>query len=183
VDDHELIAKYKETEDQQYLSDLFKPYMTLVYGSCLKYFKNVHEAEDAVMDVYERLVSKVLTSDIRYFKSWLYMVTRNHCLEKLRKESTHAAKISEAELMHYQDQFHPDNVDKEKEAVFVTQCIENLNENQKECINLFYFKKMSYLDISQKIDISVGSVRSRIQNGRRNIKICMERKNLDNDMS
>jgi len=174
LEDKELIAKYKTTKDQAFLAELFGRYKTQVYGSCMTYYKNTADAEDAVMEIYEKLVKKVITSDITYFKSWLYTVTRNHCLEKLRKISTHEGKKSNAELMYYDDLVHPDNVDKEVELTQLEVCIGRLEANQKKCVTMFYYEKKSYADISEALDLGVGQVRSRIQNGRRNLKNCME---------
>jgi len=175
LEDKDLIHKYRETKDQTYLAELFGRYMTQVYGSCMTYYKNTADAEDAVMEIYEKLVKKLLTSDITYFKSWLYTVTRNHCLEKLRKISTHEGKKSEAEVMYYDDLVHPDNVEKEVELNQLEGCIDLLETKQRQCVTMFYYDKKSYAEISDKLDLGVGQVRSRIQNGRRNLKNCMER--------
>lgn len=176
MEDKELIEKYRATEDQSYLAELYGRYMTQVYGSCMTYYKNTADAEDAVMDIYEKLSKKMLTSDIKYFKSWLYTVTRNHCLEKLRKTNTHEPKKSEAELMYYDDLLHLDSVEKETELTDLEQCLEGLIEKQKQCVTLFYYEKKSYAEISNDLQLGVGQVRSRIQNGRRNLKNCMDNK-------
>jgi len=174
LEDKALIEKYRSTKDQSYLATLFERYMTQVYGSCMSYYKNTADAEDAVMEIYEKLVVKILSSDIKYFKSWLYTVTRNHCLEKLRKTSNRADKKSQAELMYYDDLVHPDDVDKESELGILEGCIEKLENKQKQCVSKFYYDKKSYAEIGKELDLGVGQVRSRIQNGRRNLKICME---------
>ena len=176
MEDKELLALYKSTKEQKYIAELYGRYMQLVFGSCLKYFKNADDAQDAAMDIYEKLVKKTLTSDITYFKSWLYTVTRNHCLEQLRRKNTRDPKESEAELMYTEEVFHPDSINNETEVNLLHECIEDLQANQKQCISSFYFEKMSYSEISELLKISIGQVRSRIQNGRRNLKICLERK-------
>ncbi len=151
--------------------------MHLVFGSCVKYYKNESDAEDAVMEIYEKLVVKTLTSEVTYFKSWLFTVTRNHCLEKLRKINTYAPKKAEAESMFYDDGFHPDDYqhEKDQEVDILHQCIEKLDTVQRSCVDLFYFQKLAYAEIAKKLDLKLGQVRSRIQNGRRNLKICIEK--------
>lgn len=176
MEDKELIEKYRTTKDQSFVAELYKRYMTQVYGSCMTYYKNTADAEDAVMEIYEKLTKKMLTSEIKYFKSWLYTVTRNHCLEKLRKVSTHESKKSEAELMYYDDLIHLDNVEKESELTQLEACMDGLVDEQRRCVTLFYYEKKSYAEISELLQLGVGQVRSRIQNGRRNLKNCMERK-------
>ena len=179
MEDKELLAKYRSTKDQKYISQLYKRYMHLVFGSAMKYYKNESDAEDAVMDIYEKIVVKTLTSDVTYFKSWLFTVTRNHCLEKLRKIGTHAPKRAQAENMFYEDSFHPDSYDvgkqKDEQVNVLHDCISQLEAMQKTCVDLFYFKKLAYAEIAEQLNLKMGQVRSRIQNGRRNLKICLEK--------
>ncbi len=174
MEDKELLEKYRETKDTNYLATLYRPYMPLVYGSCLKYFKNQQDAEDAVMDIYEKLTKKTLTSKVEYFKSWLFVVTRNHCLEKLRKKTSRQDKKIAAALMYSGEVFHPDSVNKDEQVNILHECMEKLEGHQRSCVALFYFKKMSYTDIATEISLNFNQVRSRIQNGRRNLKLCME---------
>lgn len=162
------------TGDPDVIARLYKPYMPLVYGSCLKYFKNVADAEDAVMDIYEKITKKARTHNIEFFKSWLFVVTRNHCFEKLRKKTSDTDKENAASLMYSEDVFHPDTVNKDMEMTVLHECLGKLEDHQKAIVQLFYFKKMSYADIAKEYDLTFNQVRSRIQNGRRNLKICIE---------
>lgn len=170
-----LINKYKRTKDLAVLSELYAPYMPIVYGVCLKYFKNESSAEDAVMDIYEKLSKKLLTSKVDTFKPWLYMVSRNHCIEVLRRQNSRRPKESEAQRVYYDTVLHPDTVEDDREKALLT-CIEQLDDAQREVIQLFYYKKMSYIDIAEQIESDYNKVRSRIQNGRRNLKTCIEKK-------
>lgn len=174
MEDIDLLKKYRETKDTKYLAQLYKPFMPLVFGSCLKYFQNEADAQDAVMDIYEKLVTKTLTSDVEFFKSWLFVVTRNHCLEKLRRKTSHQDKENAAAVMYSGEVFHPDTVNKDAQVDILHECIAKLDEQQRSCVELFYFKKMSYADIADAIAINFNQVRSRIQNGRRNLKQCMD---------
>lgn len=176
MDEQELLNKYRETKDPKYFAELYEPFMPLVYGSCLKYFKNEEDAQDAVMDLYVKLTQKALTHKIEFFKSWLFVVTRNHCFEILRKRNVHSDKESAAALMYSEEVFHPDSVDKDAHVKILHECMEKLDGFQKSCVELFYFKKMSYMAISEQLGVKFNQVRSRIQNGRRNLKICMEAK-------
>lgn len=174
MEDKELLAKYRSTKDLSYISTLYQRYMSLVFGSCLKYFKDQALAEDAVMDIYEKIIKKTLTSDVQYFKSWLYTVTRNHCLEQLRRKTTHAEKENRANIMYTEEVFHLDTVEREEEINALHKCLGQLEGLQKKCVELFYFNKMTYAEIGKQLDLQFGQVRSRIQNGRRNLKRCME---------
>lgn len=172
--EQELLQKYRETKDAAYLAQLYEPFMPLVYGSCLKYFKSEADAQDAVMDIYEKLTHKALTHEVEYFKSWLFVVTRNHCLEKLRKKKSPDQTQSAASFMYSTEVFHPDTINQDAQVDVLHMCIQRLEAFQKTCIEMFYFKKMSYLEIADHLNINFNQVRSRIQNGRRNLKTCME---------
>jgi len=176
LDEQELLKTYRDTRDPKYFAQLYEPFMPLVYGSCLKYFKNEADAQDAVMDLYVKLTQKALTHKIEYFKSWLFVVTRNYCFEVLRKRNVHSDKEKEAAVMYSEEVFHPDNVDQDAHVRLLQECMDQLDDFQKSCVELFYYKKMSYMAISEQLELKFNQVRSRIQNGRRNLKICMESK-------
>lgn len=174
MEDDKLLEKYKKTKDQEVYSELFRRYMPLIYGLCLKYYKVPEDAEDAVMDLYEKLSQKTLSHEIQNFKSWLYTVCRNHCLEQFRKRNSKNLSNQQLEIMYSDESFHPDTVHKDQEVNLLHDCIQSLDSQQRACIDLFYFKKLSYLEISDQLSLDFNQVRSRIQNGRRNIKICIE---------
>ena len=172
----ELIERYKRSQDQQYLSDLYRPYMTLIYGTSLKYLKNKAQAEDAVMDIYVSLKDKVAKHKIDNFRAWIYRLSVNHCLEKLRKENRFRERKNDAEHMYSSTVFHPNDVNKEKDLQVMEACILELNDAQRQCVKEFYYNKKSYNDIAEQLSMSYTQVRSAIQNGRRNIKNCMTSK-------
>jgi RNA polymerase sigma factor (sigma-70 family) len=175
LEDEELIIQYKSNQDLQTLTDLYKPYMTLIYGSCLKYLKDQGEAEDAVMDIYEKIAKKILTSDIQSFKAWIYMVTRNHCFEVLRRRGRKIDKETDPTIMYSMEVFHPDTDHNEVTIAVLRQCLNELEDFQKSCVEMFYYKKMSYVEIAEQLEVSYNQIRSRIQNGRRNLKVCMDK--------
>ncbi|MCH5720716.1 RNA polymerase sigma factor [Niabella hibiscisoli] len=82
--DEQLLAQFKQTGDQQALAELYLRYSELLYGVCLKYLEDAEEAKDAVMNIYQELLIKVPRHEIQNFKSWVYVLTKNHCLMQLR---------------------------------------------------------------------------------------------------
>ncbi len=172
--DNDLISDYKKGKID--IQALYDRYANLVYGSCLKYFKNKPDAEDAVSEIFLLLSAKLKTHDISYFKSWLYTVTKNYCIEVLRKKKIHREKKNTAEGMYSESIFHPDDIEDGKILKKLKKCIDNLPDEQKQTINLFYYKKVSYKNIADKMEVSWDKVRSLIQNGRRNLKNCLESK-------
>jgi len=174
--DEHLISKYKETDKVMYASDLYSKYIELVYGLCLKHFKEQEASKDAVMDIYELILKKLKTHEVTHFKSWLYILSKNHCLGKLRKEKSISERKDKYQHINGQTVFHPFTEDlKENQIIKLENCLTKLIENQRTCVKLFYLEKNSYKDIANQLSMSWARVRSLIQNGRRNLKLCIER--------
>lgn len=173
--DSELVQQYKHTESMETLGDLYSRYMDLLYGVCLKYFKEPDEAQDAVIHIFEELVTKVKKFDIENFKGWLYQLAKNHCLMKLRSKKNQPVNV-DADLMYLTENMHLDAVmDKETNLLVMENCIEQLPEEQKAAIQLFYLQEKCYKEIAETTALDINKVRSFIQNGRRNLKICMDK--------
>lgn len=180
IEEQERIARYKENGDLNVLGALYQPYMHLVYGLCLKYMKDKARSEDAVMQIFEKLIDAVKKHDIKNFKSWLYVLAKNHCLMALRSSQNQHAKKSVPfvpEIMESEVVAHPiDEEDNEQHLKNLDDCIEALDTEQKTCIQLFYLEKTSYAQITIKTGYELNKVKSYIQNGKRNLKQCMEEK-------
>ena len=174
--DDELIALFKEKDDSRCLGEIYARYRTLVYGVCLQYLKDRDNAKDATMHIFERLQSLLKTNTITYFKSWLYITSRNHCLMAIRGNKGKVnIEISEAImenelLLHLEDEPELDqNLSK------LEKCIKELTQDQQTCVKLFYLEEQCYRDIAIKTGYELTKVKSYIQNGKRNLKICLER--------
>lgn len=175
-----LVTGYKETRDQQYLVDLYKRYAGLLFGVCLKYLKSPELARDACADIYEELVSKVLKHEIDNFMGWLHVLAKNHCLQKLRSGKKIVTSEVDPDFMQSGEDMHLEEI-MQKEAYLksLEDCIAKLNADQKQMVELFYLQEKCYNEISVITGLSWNTVRSHIQNGRRNLKICMEQNNSE----
>lgn len=178
--DQELIAAYKKSSDMNFLGTLYLRYMDLVFGVCLKYFKDAEKAKDAVMDIYLELCSKLLHHEVENFKPWLHVVARNHCLMQLRSPKNLKVGEFNANFMQSHQTTHLENEALENEAYFIQleQCMENLPEDQQQSIRLFYLQKKCYNEIAVITGYEWNKVRSYIQNGKRNLKQCLEANNI-----
>jgi len=175
--DDVLVATYKSGGDLQVLSDLYQRYMELVYGVCLKYLKDEEDAKDAVLNIYEELILKVKKYEIQHFKSWLYQLAKNHCLMKLRAAKKFSKAAIDVSLMQNEDPVHLNGVmEKEENFKHLDFCLAQLVPDQKQVVSLFYLKGKCYNEIADLTGIEWRKVRSFIQNGRRNLKICMDKK-------
>jgi len=174
--DKELVAAFKENGELTHLSVLYQRYMDLVFGVCLKYFKDAERSKDAVMDIFEELTNKLKHHEVDNFKGWLHVLARNHCLMQLRSPKNIRTTEFNADFMQSVQTTHLTNEVLEKEATFnkLALCIESLPEDQKISIQLFFVQKKCYNEIAAITGYEWNKVRSNIQNGKRNLKICLE---------
>ena len=174
--DEELLAHYKKSLSINVLGGLYERYMALVYGLSLKYLRNEEAAKDAVMQIFEELVEKLPYQEVRNFKSWLYVVAKNHCLMQLRKNKQVKQMVFDERFMDFEDDFHLQKVmDDERIKSRLDNCIEQLPPHQRTAIRQFYLEELSYKEISLLTADDIKKVKSFIQNGKRNLKICLER--------
>jgi RNA polymerase sigma factor (sigma-70 family) len=173
--DSDLVSAYKRSADLKILGELFQRYMELVYGVCLKYLKHPENAQDSVIAIFEELVVKLQKHEVDNFKSWLYTLAKNHCLMRLRSEKKQPFVDLDVELMQSEENVHL-NGELEKEENFkkLDYCLGQLQEEQRKVIELFYLQGKCYNEIAGTTGIEWNKVRSFIQNGRRNLKICMD---------
>ena len=178
----ELIEDFTSTGDLEVLGELYKNYMHLVYGVCLKYLKDREESMDAVMQIFEKLIIEIPKQKIENFRSWLHVVTKNYCLMQIRTRKSDDRKFNEWTLdpenfVENGSYLHPiDNEDHEIDKV-LADCIERLKDEQKECIRQFYYEDRCYSEIAKNLGIDEKKVKSNLQNGKRNLKLCIEEKN------
>ena len=179
--DKELVAAFKESGDSNYLSTLYQRYMDLVFGVCLKYFKDAERCKDAVMDIYEELNTKLKQHEVENFKGWLHVLARNYCLMQLRSPRNMKTTEFNADFMQSAENTHLNGEVLEKESNFVKleQCLDTLTEEQKQSVRLFYLENKCYNEIAEITGFDWNKVRSYIQNGRRNLKLCMDEKGLE----
>lgn len=174
--DEELLLAFKQSGNQDALAQLYLQYAELVYGVCLKYLKDGEAAKDAVMNIYQELLLKLPHHEVENFKSWLYVVAKNHCLMQLRKDKKMITVEFQPAVMQSEDFSHLDSVlSREQDFKKLEQCMERLPAEQKQAIQLFYLENKCYNEIVEQTGMDWNKIRSLIQNGRRNLKICMEK--------
>ena len=177
--DKELVALYKQAGDLAVLGELYQRYMDLVYGVCLKYFKESETAKDAVMQIFEELVLKLKKHEVENFKGWLHQLTKNHCLMQLRTPKNLKTVELKTDLVQNEENLHLNGMlEKEENFKKLQYCLGTLTNDQRTAIQLFYLEGKCYNEIAEIIGQDWNQVRSFIQNGRRNLKICMERQEV-----
>jgi len=180
LSDKELVTRYKEGGDMAVLGELYQRYMELVYGVCLKYFKEPERAKDSVMAIFEELVSKLKKHEVENFRAWLHQLAKNHCLMALRTPKNMKTVEFKGELMQSEENGHLNGIlEKEENFRKLEDCLGSLAAEQQETIRLFYLEGKSYNEVASHTGLEWNKVRSLIQNGRRNLKNCMENTGMD----
>jgi RNA polymerase sigma-70 factor (ECF subfamily) len=175
--DEELLQQYRDSGDSLYFGELYNRYIPLVYGVCLKYLHNTDKSQDAVMRIFENLLPKISQYEIAVFRTWLYSVVKNHCLQVLRKENREIAVDFNADLMESEEVLHlleEEETDSERMDA-LRHCLDKLPERQRTVIIRFFMDEMSYADIADCTEYNLNQVKSYIQNGKRNLRICIEK--------
>ena len=182
LQDEELISRFTSSGDIDLIGELISRYTHLVDGVCLKYLENREDAKDAVMEIFEKLVAEISRHDIRKFSSWLYVISKNYCLMQIRTEKAegkHKTRwLNNEQVFMENDAFlHPIDETKTDIDIALKNCIEKLKNEQKYCIELFYFKNKCYQEIAGELKTDEKKVKSYLQNAKRNLKICLDQQN------
>lgn len=178
IDESALLADYRDTGDLQLLATLYEGYMPLVYGLCLKYFNDEEKSRDAVMQIFEELISKLRIHKVSNFKSWLYTLSRNHCLMAIRSSSKHDFVSIDNHFMESESVLHLSKDEVPEEQILIMEkCMEALSNEQRLAVSLFYLEEKCYKEVSELTGFELNKVKSFIQNGKRNLKICIEKNN------
>ena len=141
----------------------------------MKYLKDEQKSKDTTQQIFAKCLLEIHRHDITYFKSWLYSVTKNECLMLLRKQHRYVdIEALKANQVPYQTNTETELNTTDIALDIMIESMPLLPVEQQDCINLFYLKKQSYLQITQQLNLTYMQVKSSIQNGKRNLKKIIE---------
>jgi RNA polymerase sigma-70 factor (ECF subfamily) len=180
--DEVLLGNYRSTGDLEILGELYKRYMYLVFGLSLKYLQNREDAGDAVMQVFEKLIIELPKHEVQNFKAWLYVLAKNHCLMQIRSDKSRYIKMErwikeQEKSMEFYPDLHPIDEAGNDGYHGLKECMEKLRQEQRICVELFYYQHKSYREIARSLEMEEKKVKSHLQNAKRNLKICLEERN------
>jgi RNA polymerase sigma factor (sigma-70 family) len=178
ITDQELLEKFNADHNNEWLGILLERYTMLLLGVCMKYLKNEDDAKDSVQQIFLKVIQELHKYKVEYFKSWLYMVAKNHCLMILRdKHGKIPAELNEKQMAAPGEETDRQALLQNDQTLeLMDEALKELNPEQKQCVTLFYLQKKSYQEINEITGFSMLQVKSYIQNGKRNLKILIERK-------
>jgi RNA polymerase sigma factor (sigma-70 family) len=172
--DQEILRHFYADHNNEWLGSLLERYTMLLYGVSMKYLKNQEEARDAVQQIFLKAITELHKYEVSYFSSWLYMIAKNHCLMLLRNQRRGVSVDQVAEPVY--EEADPDPLQKESLLKELEEAMQHLNSEQKTCIRLFYLEKKSYQAVAAETGFSLLQVKSYIQNGKRNLRLLLEKK-------
>lgn len=176
--DQELLEQFYTDQNNEWLGILLQRYTLLLLGVSMKYLKNEEEAKDSVQQIFLKVIQELQKYKVEYFKSWLYMVAKNHCLMKIR-ERTGKATIEINDRLQGTPTEETDFqalIQNNHTLDLLEHALKELNKEQQQCVTLFYLHKKSYQEVSEETGYNMLQVKSFIQNGKRNLKILIETK-------
>lgn len=175
ITDAELLQNFYEDHDNKWLGILLPRYTLLLLGVCMKYLKNEEDARDCVQQIFLKVINELRKYKVEYFKSWIYMIARNHCLMKLRDHKNLTVELHEHAAVAANNETDKKTLI-EKDALLqrMEAALNKLNPDQKQCLKLFYLQKKSYSEVAEITGFSMMQVKSFLQNGKRNLKLLIE---------
>ena len=177
ISDQELLEKFYADRDNQWLGILLERYTLLLLGVCMKYLKNEELARDSVQQIFLKAITELQKYRVEYFKSWIYMVAKNHCLMQLRdKPGKNTIEVKDSIPAEAEETDKESLLLNEKTYEYMGEALKELNADQQLCVTLFYMEKKSYQQITEQTGYSMMQVKSHIQNGKRNMRILIEKK-------
>jgi RNA polymerase sigma factor (sigma-70 family) len=176
LSDEDIISLYKEKQWSSCIDELYQRYSHLVFGVCLKYVKQIENAEDITLTLFTSLTQKLLQHQVQHFKSWIYVSARNSSLMFLRANKKSEELMQDDHLFDESEFLLEEKHQKDELLDNLSAVFDELKEEQKMCIQLFYLEKKSYEEVAQLTHYTLKEVKSHLQNGRRNLKILLEKR-------
>jgi RNA polymerase sigma factor (sigma-70 family) len=172
--DQEILKHFYSDHNNEWLGSLLERYTMLLYGVSMKYLKNPEEARDAVQQIFLKAITELHKYEVSYFSSWVYMIAKNHCLMILRNRR-HGISVDAVPEPVFENE-DPDSLKNESLLKDLEEALKHLNQEQKTCIRMFYLEKKTYQEIAKETGFSLLQVKSYIQNGKRNLRLLLEKK-------
>jgi RNA polymerase sigma factor (sigma-70 family) len=176
--DQQLLDNFYSDHNPEWLGILLPRYTLLLLGVCMKYLKNEDEAKDCVQQIFLKAITELNKYRVEFFKSWIYMVAKNHCLMKIRDgHGKIPVELTERHMSTTDEEADTEHFLQNDRAIeLMAEALQALSAEQQQCVTLFYLQKKSYQQISEATGFTLMQVKSYIQNGKRNLRLMMEQR-------
>lgn len=166
--------------------DLIKDYKKSAYNIAFRVLRNVEDAEDASQEALIKVFKSIRNFNMESsFKSWMYRIVVNTCIDFQRKKNINAISIDEDfdlgenSVLHREiadDSGNPDVlVEKNFNSKLINDALSKLDDDTKTIIILRDIQGFSYSEISEILSCNLGTVKSRLNRARKNLKEILEK--------
>lgn len=165
-----------QNQDSTATELLYKLLANKIYYYALKLVRNPEDAKDIMQESFIQAFQKIDTlQQPESFCSWLYCITSNKCKNFFKKNSKvtlmETEMLEDVEWIDDDEAILPESALNQAEtADLMKQIIDQLPEAQRSCIILYYFNELSVKEIAQALECSEGTIKSRLNYGRKQIK-------------
>lgn len=162
--------------DRQAFQQLYTELSPQLYAIALRILRQRTAAEDVVQEVFITLWHAAGQYDTRRgsVRTWLSTITRNRCIDRLRRKPLATDEYDE-DLLIAPDHHNPlQQVEDDDDRAALLGCLDELNDQQRQCIALAYFDGLTHQEVSSQMAIPLGSAKTWIRRGLDVLKRCME---------
>jgi RNA polymerase sigma-70 factor (ECF subfamily) len=175
LSDEDILQKYQVSFEAEYIGELFRRYVPLLYGIGLKYLQSADKAQDAVMQLFETITTQTPLNEIKEFKTGICTLMKNRCLQTLHENHQEKPADSQTNTIEQHEIlsiFEKEQTD-EKRRMLQMQ-VKKLPVEQRIPIIRFFTDEMSYMDIADSTGHKLKQVKGLIGDGMQNLKTYME---------
>lgn len=175
IHDYKLIQSALNKGDQKAYAELMGRYKDSVYFMLLKMVNNKEDADDLTIEAFGKAFKRLDQYTPNFaFSTWLFKIATNNCIDFLRKKKNEGSKYSidrtfendegsEMTIEIKSNSLTPEEtaIKKEKNKV-LHEVVESLKPRYKELVKLRYFDELSYEEISERLELPIGTVKAQL---------------------
>ena len=171
--DYDLVIKATKYDDQQAFSDLMDRYKDSIYFMLLKMVNNKDDAEDLTIEAFGKAFNSLKQYTPNYaFSTWLFKIATNNCIDFLRKKKKKTMSIDnsienkdgdEITIELKSDVRTPEQETiRDQKIELMRSYVKKLKPRYETLVEMRYFKEMSYEEISNELNLPLGTVKAQL---------------------
>ena len=173
LEDYQLVRKALDEDNQLAYSILMDRYRDSIYHTMLKMIINQDDAEDLTIEAFGKAFLKLNSYTPSYaFSTWLFKIATNNCIDFIRKKKMNTTSIDHSfnengesflsNIIREKAQNPEEKFILEQRKVVMREMLDKMNEKYRQMIEMRYYDELSYQEISEKMDLPVGTVKAQL---------------------
>ena len=173
VRDYKLVQRAIDDGDQKAYAELMNNYKDSLYFMLLKMTSNPHDAEDLTIEAFGKAFKKLHQYTPDYaFSTWLFKIASNNCIDFIRKKKKYTFSIDQgiddelgtelARRIPAEDLDPEEELVKKQKIKLMHDVVEKLKPHYRTLIELRYFSEFSYEEISEELNLPLGTVKAQL---------------------